>query len=78
MRLSDIEFVDQRTLTLAIDVALLLEQSELHAGTWLGREKGSGSTRKRGEEKVRKKEKGSRKRGQAQQKPLPLTSALSP
>lgn len=36
MRLADIEFVDQRTLTLAIDVAMLLEKSEKHAGSRLG------------------------------------------
>lgn len=36
MRLEDIRFVHQRVLTIVVDVAVLLEQSEHHNETWLG------------------------------------------
>ncbi|NMF91000.1 hypothetical protein [Aromatoleum petrolei] len=35
-RVQDIRFVDQRALTLVVDIAVLLEQSEKNKGTWLG------------------------------------------
>lgn len=36
MRLEDIRFIHQRAHTMAVDVAVLLEQSGQHRGTWLG------------------------------------------
>jgi len=35
-RVEDIQFVDQRALTLVVDIAVLLEESEKNKGTWLG------------------------------------------
>jgi hypothetical protein len=35
-RVEDIQFVDQRALTLVVDIAALLEESEKNQGTWLG------------------------------------------